>query len=65
MVEIRTEESISSGLERAGQFHEPQDLDYEPLLTQLTKSRSEPVREVAIFHEAELTRAPNKDGQAA
>jgi AAA family ATP:ADP antiporter len=52
-------------LERAGRFHRPQSLDYEPLVTQLTKSRSEPVREVAIFHAAELARAPNEGGRAA
>lgn len=52
-------------LELGAPFHEPQELDYEPLLTQLTESRSEAVREVAVFHEAELARASDKDGQAA
>jgi hypothetical protein len=52
-------------LARAAGFHQPQDLDYDRLLRQLTQSGSEAVREVARFHEAELTSAPNKDGRAA
>jgi AAA family ATP:ADP antiporter len=52
-------------LERAEDFHRPQGLDYEPLLVELTESRSEAVREVALFHRAELTRALANGGQAA
>ncbi|MEO8182970.1 MAG: hypothetical protein ABI895_29410, partial [Deltaproteobacteria bacterium] len=54
-------------LTRAGRYHRPLRSDYEALLGDLTRSRSEAVREVARFHAGELgLREPvTSDGEAA
>jgi AAA family ATP:ADP antiporter len=54
-------------LARAGRYHRPLRSEYETLLADLTRSRSEAVRQVARFHVSELgLREPaTSDGEAA